>query len=84
MGLDGNHSGAGPIVTGIDYEASHLRADIEDGSDVLGRQVVDAIPVMELGFYGDFFSKAALSFSIEYSFAGLKNARIFLDCSESV
>jgi hypothetical protein len=28
-------------------EAAHVRADIEDGSDVVGSQVVDAVLIME-------------------------------------
>jgi hypothetical protein len=32
---------------GHDGEAAHVRADIEDGSDVVGTQVVDAVLIME-------------------------------------
>jgi hypothetical protein len=47
MGLDGNYSRVGPIVMGHHGEAAHVRADIEDGSDVVGTQVVDAVLIME-------------------------------------
>jgi hypothetical protein len=47
MGLDGDDPCVGPIVMGHDGEAAHVRADIEDGSDVVGTQVVDAVLIME-------------------------------------
>jgi|GEM_PF-5354585 len=47
MGLDSNDSRVGPIMIGHHCEAAHVRADIEDGSDVVGSQVVDAVLIME-------------------------------------
>jgi len=47
MRLDSNNSRVGPIVMGHGGEAAHVRADIEDSSDVVGTQVVDAVLVME-------------------------------------
>ena len=35
------------MVMGHDGETAHVRADIEDGSDVVGSQVVDAVLIME-------------------------------------
>ena len=37
--LDGNDSRAGPIVMGHHSKTTHVRADFEDGSDVVGSQV---------------------------------------------
>ena len=47
MGLDGDDSCVGPIVMGHHGKTAHVRADIEDGSDVVGTQVIDAVLMME-------------------------------------
>jgi hypothetical protein len=47
MGLDGNDSRVGPIVVGHDGKASHVRTDIEDRSNIVGSQVIDAVLIME-------------------------------------
>ena len=47
MRLDSNDSRVGTMVMGHDGETAHVRADIEDGSDVVGSQVVDAVLIME-------------------------------------
>ena len=47
MGFDRDDLGIGPIVVGHHGKAPHVRADINNRSDVVGTQVVDAVLVME-------------------------------------
>ena len=47
MGFDRHDFGIGPIVVGHDSEASHVRTDIDDRSDVMGTKVVDSVLVMK-------------------------------------